>query len=153
MYEKKSSLDVTGISEGLMIWTCCKFRSSLSQLFFKIGALKKLHNIHEKTPVMESYLNKVSGLQAYNFIKKRLQHRRFPATIAKFLRTAFFREHFRWLLLLIATFFRKCAWWMFLTLYSNSVFYWDQQVYNKFLEIPWKFTQNSFLTHAFSQRL
>ena len=34
-----------------------------------------------------------------NVIKKRLQHRCFPANIANFLRTAFFIEHFCWLLL------------------------------------------------------
>ena len=34
-----------------------------------------------------------------NFIKKRLQHRRFPVNIAKFLMTLFFTEHRRWLLL------------------------------------------------------
>ena len=28
---------------------------------------------------------KVTDLKAYNFIKKRLQHRRFPVNIAKFL--------------------------------------------------------------------
>ena len=43
--------------------------------------------------------NKVAGLVC-NFIKKRLQHRYFPLKIAKFLRTPFFREHFRWLLVM-----------------------------------------------------
>ena len=33
------------------------------------------------------------------FIKKKLQHRCFPVNIAKFLRTTFFIEHLRWLLL------------------------------------------------------
>ena len=32
--------------------------------------------------------------------KKRLQHRSFPVNIAKFLKTAFFIEQLRWLLLL-----------------------------------------------------
>ena len=35
-----------------------------------------------------------------NFIKKRLQHRLFPLTFAKILRTAFFTEYFRWLRLI-----------------------------------------------------
>ena len=48
---------------------------------------------------MESLLNKVAGLQAYNFIKKRLQLGCFPLNIAKFLRTAFLIEHIRWLFL------------------------------------------------------
>ena len=35
------------------------------------------------------------GLEACNFIKKRLQHRCFPGNIAKFLRTPNFEEHMR----------------------------------------------------------
>ena len=44
--------------------------------------------------MLESVFNKV-------IIKKRLQYRCFPANIAKFLRTAFYNEHLRWLELLI----------------------------------------------------
>ena len=44
-----------------------------------------------KTPVLESLLNKVAGLEACNIIKKRLQHRYFPVKFAKFLRTPFWR--------------------------------------------------------------
>ena len=56
-------------------------------MFFKKGVLKIPENW--KTPMLESYFNKVAALQAYNFIKERLQHRCFPVNIAKFLRTAF----------------------------------------------------------------
>ena len=38
--------------------------------------------------VLESLFNKVAGLKAYNFIKKRRQSRCFSVNIAKFLRTA-----------------------------------------------------------------
>ena len=37
--------------------------------------------------------------EACNFIKKRLWHRCFPVYFAKFLKTPFLTEHFRWLLL------------------------------------------------------
>ena len=47
--------------------------------------------------MFESFFDKVAGLKAYNFIKRRLQH--FPVNIAKILRTAFFIEHLRCLLL------------------------------------------------------
>ena len=47
---------------------------------------------------MESLFNKVAGLHARNFIKKRLQYRCFIVNIAKCLRTAFFIECLRWLL-------------------------------------------------------
>ena len=40
--------------------------------------------------MLESFFNKAAGLQACSFIKKRLQHRCFPANISKILITAFF---------------------------------------------------------------
>ena len=46
-----------------------------------------LCKFYRKTPVLESIFNKVAGLKACNFIKKRLQHRCFPVKFAKFLRT------------------------------------------------------------------
>ena len=58
----------------------------------------KFHKIHRRTPVLESLFNKVAGLKACNFIKNRLQH----GCVVKFanlLRTSFFTEHLRWLLL------------------------------------------------------
>ena len=57
--------------------------------FFKIVVLK----------YFVSFTGKQLCLQACNFVKKTLQRRCFPANIVKFLRTAFFIEHLRWLLL------------------------------------------------------
>ena len=48
--------------------------------------LKILQYLQENTCV-GVFLKQVTGLQVYNFIKKRLQHRCFPVNIAKFLRT------------------------------------------------------------------
>ena len=59
----------------------------------------EFRNVHRKTPTLESLFNKDAGLQACNFIKKRLKRRCFPVNIAEFLRTAFFIEHHRWLVL------------------------------------------------------
>ena len=53
------------------------FRSSCSQMFFKIDVLKNFAI----------------------FTGRRFQHSCFPVNIAKFLKTAFFIEHLRWLLL------------------------------------------------------
>ena len=50
---------------------------------------EKLRNIHRKIPVLESLFNKISGVKACNFTKKRLQHRRFPVNIAIFKSTNF----------------------------------------------------------------
>ena len=51
--------------------------------------------------MLESLFNKVAGLKACNFIKERLKHSCFPVNNAKFLRTHFFTEHLRWLLLYV----------------------------------------------------
>ena len=58
-------------------------RSSRSQMFFKIGVLKKFAIFTGKHLCW-------SLLQACNFITKRLQHRCFPVHIAKFSGTPFF---------------------------------------------------------------
>ena len=45
------------------------------------------------------FLNRVGGLRPTTLLKKRLWHRCFPVSFAKFSRTPFFIEHPRWLLL------------------------------------------------------
>ena len=52
------------------------YRSSRSQMFFGTGAFKNF-------AMMEFLFNKVAGLQAWGFIKKRLQHRSFSVKFAK----------------------------------------------------------------------
>ena len=64
-------------------------RCSVIKVFLKISL------ILQETPVLESLFNKVAGLQACNFIKKRLQHRYFPVKIAKFFKKTFFEEYLR----------------------------------------------------------
>ena len=49
--------------------------------------------------MLEFHFIKVASLKDCNFIKMRLQHRYFPVNIAKILRTAFFIEQLRWLLI------------------------------------------------------
>ena len=51
--------------------------------------------MHRKTPVLESLLDKVTDPQAFNFIKKRLQHRCFPVNFAKKFKNTFFTEQAR----------------------------------------------------------
>ena len=70
----------------------------------KTPVLKSLFN-NVAGSVLESILNKGSGLKACSFIKKRFYHRCFPVKFAKFL-TTFFLEHLRWLVLIVeCTFF------------------------------------------------
>ena len=73
-------------------------QKQLFAMFFKRGVLKNFCKFHRRTSVLESLFNKC--LVTCNFIKKKLQHRCFPMKFAKFLRTAFFIEHFWWLFLI-----------------------------------------------------
>ena len=41
-------------------------------MFFKKGALKKIHDIHRKTPVLESLFNKVAVKRPATFLKRDL---------------------------------------------------------------------------------
>ena len=59
------------------------YKSFSSQMFFKIGVLKNF-GIFTGKPVLGPLFNKVAGLNACNFIKKRLQHSCLPVNIAKF---------------------------------------------------------------------
>ena len=47
----------------------------------------------------QSLFNKVAVLTPVTLLKKRPWHRCFPVNFVKFLRTSFFTEHLRWLLL------------------------------------------------------
>ena len=57
------------------------------QFFNKTTVLKNFAKFTEKHLRWSLFLNKNVGLQSWNSIKKRLQHRFFPVNIAKFLRT------------------------------------------------------------------
>ena len=57
------------------------------------------YKFHRKTTVLDSISNKAADLKVCNSIKKRLQHCCLPVKLAKFLKTPFFTEEFRWLLL------------------------------------------------------
>ena len=57
--------------------------------------------------MLESLFNKVAGLSACSFIKKRLQHRCFPVKLAKFLRTSILKNICERLLLKISTLQKK----------------------------------------------
>ena len=61
------------------------YRSSLSQMFFGTGALKNL-------AMLEFCFNIVVGLQASNFIKKRLHYRCFSVKFSKSLRASFLQN-------------------------------------------------------------
>ena len=57
------------------------------QVFYRKAVLKNFAIFTEKPLCWSLFLHKNTGLQSWNFIKKRLQRRFFPVNIAKFLRT------------------------------------------------------------------
>ena len=78
--------------------------------------LKKLRNIHKKTHVLKSHLNKAADRKTCNFIKKRLQHRCFPVNITKFLKNWFWRTS------AYACFWRDFRKWLIRTFFLESRF-------------------------------
>ena len=70
------------------------YRSSGSQMFFKVSVLKHFSHLTGRYLwFWGRFLNKVSGLKTYKFIRKRLQHRFFTEKLAKFSRATLFTEH------------------------------------------------------------
>ena len=67
------------------------------EVFCKKGVLRNL----------PKFTGKHLSQRPATLFKKRLWHRCFPVNFAKFLRTPFFTEHLRCLLLQIRTFFKK----------------------------------------------
>ena len=95
-----------------------------------------------KKPVSASLFNKYAGLKACNFIKKRLQHRYFPVKFAKFLRTPFFTEYIRQLLLKISHELSLCCIWeQWMVSFRGT--YWLPNVYSILLRVV------SFLSISF----
>ena len=52
---------------------CMSFRSSRSQKFFKISALKNFAIFTKESTCVRGFLNNIAGLEASNFIKKTLK--------------------------------------------------------------------------------
>ena len=92
-------------------------RCTSEQVFLKIWQCS------QKNTCFGAFFNKYPGLKACNFIKKRLQHRCFPVKFAKLLRTPFFTEHIRWLLLEIYNELSLyCIWERWMVLFLGT--YW-----------------------------
>ena len=72
------------------------------EVFCKKRCSLEFRKFHRKTPVLESLFNNFAGLQAWNFIKKILQHWCFPMKFAKFLRTPILKNIWEKLLLFVS---------------------------------------------------
>ena len=86
---------------AMLVFTLCfaiaylgNSKSSRFQVFFKIVVLRHFTNFTEKLLWWSLFLIKLQALS-----KKRIWHRCFPVKFMKFLRTTFFAEELRWLLL------------------------------------------------------
>ena len=100
-----------------MLEECQEFEKKVQKQaftdFLQDRCYYNLRKFYRKTLVLESLFNKVAGFQACKFIKKRLQHKCFSVKFVKFLRSPFFTEHLRCLLLKIGncsgvvSFFRR----------------------------------------------
>ena len=60
--------------------------------FCKKMCSSKFHKIHRKTPVPETFFNRVVGLRPATLLKKRFWYRCFPVNFVKFLRTIFLQN-------------------------------------------------------------
>ena len=79
------------------------FRSSHWRCFVKKGVLKSPASFTGKH-LRWTLFNKVTDLQACNFVKKRLEHRCFPVKFATFLRTPILKIICEVLLLVITVY-------------------------------------------------
>ena len=75
------------------------FRSSRPEMFCEKGCLKNSQNSQGNT-CARLFFNKVAGLKACNFIKKRLQHGCFLVKFAKLLRAPILKNMCQRLVLL-----------------------------------------------------
>ena len=71
---------------------------AVRRCFFKVAFIKNFAIFTGKHLCWSLVFNNVAGLRPTTSLKTRLQQV-FPVSIAKFLRTAFFKEHLRWLVL------------------------------------------------------
>ena len=78
-------------------------RSSRPEVFCKKSVLRNFTKFTGKHLCQGLFFNKVAGLRAATLLKKRLWHRCFAENFGKYLRTPFFSEHLRWLLLFLNT--------------------------------------------------
>ena len=101
----------TGVLQNRCSWKLCKF--------------------HRKKPVLEPLFNKVAGLKACNFIKKRLQRGCLLGKFAKFLRTPVLENICERLLLQInflmtnnlrRRYLVKCQWYVFFG-FSKKIYF------------------------------
>ena len=113
-------------------------RSSRPELFRRKAALKSYVEFTRKHPCWSFFLIKMQDGDAWNFIKKRLQHRYFPVKFAKFLRTPILKSICERLLLHLK-YFSKQHCWSCHRIWQNSNSRGRNIVWNWGVLFSWKF--------------
>ena len=75
------------------------FGSSRPEVFCRKGVLRNFAKLTGKHLSQSLLFTKAASLRPATLLEKRLWRRCFPVNFVKFLRTLFFTEHLRWLLL------------------------------------------------------
>ena len=79
-------------------------------MFSKIGSLKNFAIFKGKHLCWGIFLRRLQAFRPATFFRKRFQHRWFLWILRNFVRTAFFIEHLRWLLLTVLQQYSKVSW-------------------------------------------
>ena len=72
---------------------------AVTEVFCKKDVLKNFAKFTGQHLYQSLFFNKVAVLRPSTLLKKRPWHRCFPVNFVNFLRTPFYKEHVRWLLL------------------------------------------------------
>ena len=97
-------------------------RSSRLKVFCRIDVLRNFAKFTGKHLCESLFFDKVAGFRPWTLFKKILWHRCFPVNFAKFLRTHFFTEHLRWLLLLWRTYEPRIISWFNVPIAQKYIF-------------------------------
>ena len=108
-------------------------RSSLLELFCKKGVLRNFAKFTEKHLCQSLFFNIIAGLRPATLLKNWLWHRCFPVNLSKFLRTPFFIEHLRWLLLQCSPFLQPSRkfWTTWCRVLKLVIFNCRKQIFSK----------------------
>ena len=104
------------------------FRSSHRKCSIKNFVLKDFtqETLVRKTPVLEFLFNKLTGMKAWNFIKKQLQDRCFPGKFAKFLRASILKNICEWMLLFFPNGLWELTSVLLVRIKSKGLFIWEK---------------------------
>ena len=108
--EKLPYISMVTFKISLVDNQCFFFRGSRLQMFFKVGVLKSYAIFAGKHLRWSLFLINLQSFGPATLLKRNSDKGAFLWILQKFLRTAYFIDHFRWLLLPFTTTFRNYYW-------------------------------------------